>query len=202
MTLYVVTGKEMDWQGMPYDLGNQSVGDTVDLTLTTTEESDLLGAGILAPPPLAGFSFARWFGQNAATSLAAATWTTIPLIDGPWQTGDVCFQLVATGQYAGALECTRAGVYSLGGAAAFDSSNQTGDRGTKITELAGAQAGLLDLMTSAPMLKVTAAPMIVGGEVTLSAGDVIGLQCYTSVATTTTNNPQSEWLSCALVALT
>jgi hypothetical protein len=188
----------MQWQATPYGLGDATVGDTVDLTLAPDDEAAMFDAGVLALPPLFGYSFGRLFGQNAATTLPAATWTLVPLIAaGEWQTGDDCFTLVPTGQYAGAIQCTRAGLYSLGGSVIFDPANQTGDRGVRVTELAGSESGFLGFITSGAMLKVAQAPMLVAGQAELNVGDVMGLQAYASVPTATVDNPNSEWLSVA-----
>ena len=198
MTIYIVAGKPLAG-APPYGIDAHSIGEQIDLTLDADDEAALVGHGILAPPPPpASGSLGRFFGQNASTALPATTWTLIPLIAADeWQIGDDCFNLVTAGQYAGAMQCFRAGIYSVAGSVIFDPSNQTGDRGVRVTELSGTQTGFLGLITSGSMLKTAQAPMLVSGAVSLKQNDIIGLQAYSSVTTATTSNPNSEWLSAA-----
>jgi len=151
-------------------------------------------------------SFARVYGPSSATTIPANTWTRIPMTGTPTQWGVQTWQIVpATGDpdsaaYAGCIRCLIAGTYDLGGGVVFDPSNQTGDRAIHIADLRGAEAGSWNLETSMPMPKVAAGGVLLAGEVHADVNDLFELSAWSSAATATTANPQSEWMSAARIS--
>ena len=150
-------------------------------------------------------SFARVYGPTTATTIPASTWTRIPLTGTPTQWGSQTWQIVpATGDpdsasYAGCIRALAEGTYDLGAGVVFDPSNQTGDRAIHVAELRGTYAGQWNLETSMPMPKVAAGGVLIAGEIYAYVNDIIELSAWSSAATATTANPQSEWMSAARI---
>ena len=149
-------------------------------------------------------SFLRVFGPSTATAIPANVWTTIPLT-GSWrQFGQTDWQLIVPGDPAygtnpGQIRCLREGIYDLVGAVIFDASNQTGDRGVYVSEQTGAYAGQWQLVQSMPMPKVAGGAVLVSGETYQYVGNIVALQAQSTVATQTTANPNSEFLSATFI---
>ena len=135
----------------------------------------------------------RFYGPDTSTPLAADQWTLIPLTGEIIKWGDIGLTVLTEGPYIGCLECTETGIYSLAAAVVFDTAQGTGERGVWITDM---RLDTWNLLTGATMNnKANVLPLMVSGDVHLYAGDVIGLQAYSTVNTATTPNPHSEWLS-------
>jgi hypothetical protein len=145
-------------------------------------------------------SFTRVFGPDTATPIPASTWTRIPLI-GPWkQFGANCWQLIVDGDpdyanWGGCVRCLREGIYDFGGGIIFDPAQQTGDRAVSIIEAVGPNAGQWELIQSASMPTFVGGGFCVGGNVYQYVGNIVSLRVYSTVATTTTASPLSEWAS-------
>jgi hypothetical protein len=158
-------------------------------------------------PVLNADSFARVYGPNSATTIPANTWTRIPMTGTPTLWGVQTWQIVpATGDpdsasYAGCIRCMVEGTYDLGGGVVFDPGNQTGDRAIHIADLRGTYAGSWNLETSMPMPKVAAGGVLIAGEVHAYPNDIFELSAWSSAATATTTNPQSEWMSAARIGI-
>jgi hypothetical protein len=158
-------------------------------------------AGPAGPPGPAGTSapesLTRVYGPDTATPIPINAWTLIPLTGAWHEFEETAFERVDTGPYAGGIRCLVEGIYTLAGSVIFDPSNQAGTRGVWVTELQTVESW--DFRDSGSAAKSLPTPMIVNGEAHLSVGDIIGLQAYSSVATATTTNPNSEWLSATRV---
>jgi hypothetical protein len=167
------------------------------------------------PPGSAGMastadSFARAFGPDSSTAVPANTWTRIPMqvvgsTEPPRQFGEQAWEIVpASGDpdsalWAGCIRCLKEGTYDLAGGVIFDPAQQTGDRAISVQEMRGPYAGAWDLQTSMPMPKVAAGGVLVSGETYQYVGNIVALRAWSSVATQTTANPQSEWMSAARI---
>jgi hypothetical protein len=148
------------------------------------------------------------FGPDTSSAIPANTWTAIDLDPSgePWRWfGRPCWEWVGPGDPDYALSpcgirCLVEGIYSLAGSVVFNPGQGTGARGVNITEVKGPYAGQWNLATSSPMPKATNIPLLVSGETYQTVGNIIELQAWTDTATSTTANPQSEWLSATLVS--
>jgi hypothetical protein len=69
-----------------------------------------------------------------------------------------------------------------------------------VIEVKGPYAGQWQLTIGIPLPKGNNTPIIVAGETYQYVGNIIELQAWTDTATTTMNNPQSEWLSATIIA--
>jgi hypothetical protein len=152
---------------------------------------------------LTSASFVRAFGPDTSTAIAANAWTAIVLDPAgePWrQFGTASWEWILPGDpdYAlspAGIRCLRDGVYDFAGAVVFSSTQRTGDRGVRVIEVKGPYAGQWQLTQAMTMPNTVVAPIIVAGEAAQYAGNIVELQAWSSVATSTTSNPQSEWLS-------
>jgi hypothetical protein len=123
----------------------------------------------------------------------------------PWrQFGEPCWEWIGPGDpdYAlspAGIRCLKEGVYDFAAGAIFRSNEQTGDRAIEIVEVRGPYAGQWRLATSLPMPKIAEGGVLVGGETYQYVGNIVELHAWSSVATATTTNPQSEWLSATLI---
>ena len=150
-----------------------------------------------------GSPFVRAFGPDTPTPIPANTWTRITLdpLGEPWrQFGETCWEPITPNDpdyatYGGCVRCRKEGVYDLAGAVIFDSATQTGDRAIEVQEARGPYAGAWRLVTSIPMPKVVLGGVLVSGETYQYVGNIVELCAYSTVATQTTADPQSEWLS-------
>jgi hypothetical protein len=156
-------------------------------------------------PVLSTESFGRAFGPSTATTIPANTWTRIPLTGTVLQFGVQTWQIVPpsgdpdSAAYAGCIRCLADGTYDFGAGVIFDASNQTGDRAIHIAALRGTYAGQWNLETSMPMPKVAAGGVLIAGEIHTYVNDILELSAWSSAATATTANPQSEWMSAARI---
>jgi hypothetical protein len=151
-----------------------------------------------APPAAAEASLLRAYGPTTPTPVPAAAWTMVPLT-GEWRqrVGPACFTPVTSGPHAGAMRCERTGVYALAGAVRFDPVNQAGTRGVWLTDPQTTDEW--DFVDSAGAAKDVPTPVMVGGEAYLSVGEMVALLAWSSISTSTTDSPLSEWASAALL---
>jgi len=148
-------------------------------------------------------SFLRAFGPDAATTIPANAWTAIVLDPAgePWrQFGDTCWEWIGPGDpdYSlspAGIRCLKEGVYDFVGSVVFSATQRTGDRGVRVLEVKGPYAGQWQLTQGMTMPNTAVAPMNVTGESYQYAGNIVELQAWSSVATSTSSNPQSEFLS-------
>jgi hypothetical protein len=96
------------------------------------------------------------------------------------------------------MRCLREGIYDFGGAVIFNSADQTGDRAVSINQVSGPYTW--GFVQSMPMPKVTGGGIIVSGETYQYVNNTVELRAYSTVSTSTTPNPQSEWLSATLIS--
>ena len=156
-------------------------------------------------PPL---SFVRMFGPATSTPIAADQWTSIVLDPAgePWQQfGEPTWEAIMPGdpdydEFGAGVRCIQEGLFSFTGSIIYNAIHGTGDRGIDIREVKGPREGLWDLVLGIPMPKVVDAPLLVSGESYQSVGNIVQLRGYSTVATSTTENPRSEWLSIALIS--
>jgi hypothetical protein len=154
-------------------------------------------------------SFLRAFGPDTASAIPAYAWTAIVLDPAgePWrQFGDTCWEWIAPGDpdYAlspAGIRCLKEGVYDFVGSVVFSSAQRTGDRGVRVLEVKGPYAGQWQLTQGMTMPNTAVAPMNVTGESYQYAGNIVELQAWSSVATSTAANPQSEFLSATRVGI-
>jgi len=143
-------------------------------------------------------SLLRAYGPAAPTSLLANTWTRIPLATSWYQHGLAAFSYVSSGPYAGSLRCERAGIYAIGGSATFDTGNQMGFRAVRLRDPQGGSTwNLVDSGSAAA--KGVVAPISVSDTVYLDVGEMICLEVWSSVATSTINDPLALWASATLL---
>ena len=187
------------------------------LTVDVTEAGGLPGAA--GPPGPAGpqgpagpaevQSFLRAFGPDASSAIPANTWTAIVLDPAgePWrQFGTACWEWIGPGDpdytlSPAGIRCLKEGIYDLTGSVVFNPATGTGTRGVRVIEVKGPYAGQWQLAQAIPMPKNSVAPVMVGGETYQYVGNIIELQSWSDTATSTMNNPQSEWLSACLIGV-
>ena len=163
--------------------------------------------GIDSYPAVVFQSFVRAFGPDAASTIPANTWTPIVLDPAgePWRFfGDQSWEWIAPGDpdYAlspAGIRCLKEGIYDFVGSVVFSAAQRTGDRGVRVIEVKGPYAGQWQLTQGMTMPNTAVAPMNVTGEAYQYAGNIVELQAWSSVATSTSNNPQSEFLSATLI---
>jgi hypothetical protein len=68
-----------------------------------------------------------------------------------------------------------------------------------VSEQSGAYAGQWQLVQSMPMPKVAGGAVLVSGETYQYVGNIVALQAQSTVATQTTANPNSEFLSATFI---
>ena len=154
-------------------------------------------------------SFLRAFGPDTSTTIPVSAWTAIVLDPAgePWrQFGVATWEWIGPSDpdYAispAGIRCLQEGIYDFAGSVVFNAAQGTGTRGVRVIEVKGPYAGQWQLTQSVPMPKGTLTPVLVAGEAYQYAGNIIELQAWSDTATSTMNNPQSEWLSAALIAL-
>ena len=158
-----------------------------------------------SPTPV---SFTRMFGPDTATSLPANTWVSLPLepdaIQPVLEVGDKCWVPVNQGDpdyssHPNGIRCLRDGIYSFSAAAIFDNNQGTGDRGIRIVEVKGPNVGLPGLVVSQIMPKFSDAGLLVSGDAYEYIDSIVELQVRSTVNTSTTATPKSEWLCVTLV---
>jgi hypothetical protein len=164
--------------------------------------------GVDSYPAVVFESFVRAFGPDVSTTIPANTWTPIVLDPAgePWrQFGQQCWEWILPGDpdYAlspAGIRCTQDGIYDFAGAVVFNQVQGTGTRGVRILEVKGPYAGQWQLTQSIPMPKGgPLVPVVVAGESYQYAGNIVELQAWSDTATSTTANPQSEWMSAARI---
>jgi hypothetical protein len=155
-------------------------------------------------------SFVRAFGPDTSTSIPANTWTAIVLDPAgePWRFfGEQCWEWIGPGDpdYAlspAGIRCLKEGIYDFAGSVVFNQAQGTGTRAVRVIEVKGPYAGQWQLTQSIPMPKGgPLIPVIVAGEAYQYEGNIVELQGWSDTATSTTNNPQSEWLSAAKIGI-
>ena len=164
--------------------------------------------GPQGPPGSAILSFLRAFGPDTSSNIPANAWTAIVLDPAgePWrQFGTAMWEWIGPGDpdYSlspAGIRCLKEGVYDLAGSVVFNQSQGTGTRAVRVIEVKGPYAGQWQLTQSIPMPKGNLIPVMVSGESYQYAGNIIELQAWTDSATSTMNNPQSEWLSATFIA--
>jgi hypothetical protein len=153
-------------------------------------------------------SFVRAFGPDTSSNIAANAWTAIVLDPAgePWRFfGDQNWEWIGPGDpdYAispAGIRCRKEGIYDFAGSVVFNQAQATGTRAVRILEVKGPYAGQWQLTQSIPMPKGgPLVPVIIAGESYQYVGNIIELQAWSDTNTTTTNNPQSEWLSATLI---
>ena len=154
-------------------------------------------------------SFLRAFGPDTSSTIPANAWTAIVLDPAgePWrQFGDVCWEWIAPGDpdYSlspAGIRCLKEGIYDFAGSVVFNAAQGTGTRGVRVYQVKGPYAGQWQLTISMPMPKGNLNPIIVAGESYQYVGNIIELQAWSDTATSTMNNPQSEWLSACKIGI-
>jgi hypothetical protein len=152
-------------------------------------------------------SFLRMFGPDTSTTIPANVWTPIVLDPAgePWrQFGVKCWEWIPPGDpdYSlspAGVRCLVEGIYDFTGSVVFNQGQGTGQRAVRVLEVKGPYAGQWQLTTSVPMPKGNLIPILVSGETYQYVGNIVELQAWTDTATSTTSNPQSEWLSAARI---
>ena len=162
----------------------------------------------LEDQPYSPLSFVRTFGPDTSTTIPNGTWTPIVLDPAgePWRWfGQHCWEWIAPGDpdYAlspAGIRCLTEGVYDVVGSVVFNAAQGTGTRAVQVIEVKGPGTGQMALVTSVPIPKSIDTGVLVAGEAYLYAGDIIELQAWADQNTSTTPNPQSEWLSVTLIS--
>jgi BppU N-terminal domain len=152
-----------------------------------------------APPEGPIRSLTRFYGPPGSTALNVDTWTTIPLVGTPYQpVGDPYFEQVVGGPDDGGVRCLEDGIYSLVGAVIFLPSQQTGqERAVWVTSSSNE---VWNLLNGGSPFKTQLLPISVSGEAWITAGEIITLKAFSDTATSTTENPNSEFLSVVRIA--
>jgi hypothetical protein len=156
------------------------------------------------------YSFLRAFGPDPSTTVPANAWTAIDLHPGdpggePWrQSGVTCWESIPSGDpdYSlspNGIRCLKEGIYDWAGSVVFNQGQGTGTRAVRVIGVKGPGANQWQLAQSIPMPKGSLIPLVVAGETYQYVGDIVELQAWSDTATSTQNNPQSEWLSAALL---
>jgi hypothetical protein len=146
------------------------------------------------PTPEAIRSLTRFYGPPGSTPVAADAWTTIPLVGTPYQpVGEAYFEQ----EVGGGVRCLEDGIYSLTGAVIFVPSQQTGQRGVWVTSDSNE---VWNLANAGPPFKTELRPITVSGDAWITAGEIVTLKAFSDSETTTTDIPNSEFLSIVRVA--
>src|SRR6516162_503791 len=154
-------------------------------------------------------SFVRAFGPDTSSTIPANAWTAIVLDPAgePWrQFGEVCWEWIPPGDpdYSlspAGIRCLKEGIYDFAGSVVFNAAQGTGTRGVRIYQVKGPYAGQWQLTLGIPMPKGNLTPVIVAGESYQYVGNIVELQAWSDTATSTMNNPQSEWLSACKIGI-
>jgi hypothetical protein len=174
----------------------------LDEAVTVTE---VASTGPPGPPGQVALSFLRIFGPTTPTPIPANTVTPIPLTGASRQFGTANWQLIVPGDpdygaWPGCLRCLVEGLYDWTGGVVYSTAQNAGDRAVAVATVVGQLAGYWKLVQSTTMTQRPDAGLLVSGEAYQFVGDIVQLQGWSSTSTATTANPQSEFLSVALIA--